>query len=142
MGRCDASTSADGRRPEQSEQEGTLAKREVQTTEGKTLGWYVYYRNRNGTGRVLQLAAFPRSMEIVFDSLLYEASREGVAALKGRTEPEHSFLLTDRRCIFIGRPWFLVHSSDPEIVQAYQTADTFSTGFEGEHWMKINAWTR
>jgi hypothetical protein len=124
---------------EQSESEGTLAKREVQTTDGRTLGWYVYYRNRNGIGRVLQLAALPRSMDVVLDCLIYEASQEGLAALMGRAEPHGASLLNDRHCFFRGRSWFLVHSPEPEIIHAFQNADAFFSGFDGEHWMRVNA---
>ena len=108
---------------EQSESEGTLAKQSVETAAGRTLGWFVYYRNRGGFGRVLQLAAFSRSMELVLDSLIYDAKQAGVAALWGRTEPEHAMLLTERHCLFQGRPWVLVHSSRPEIVQSFQVAE-------------------
>ena len=124
---------------EESTFEGPLVKRVVQSAKGKTLGWYVYYRKKNGIGRVLQLAAFPRSMDIVLDSLIYEAHQEGLAALRGRADPDHAHVFNKRFCAFQGRPWFLIHSSDPEIVQSFQSADVFFSGLEGELWMKTNA---
>ena len=118
--------------------EGELAKRVVESADGKALGWFVHYHNRNGFGRVLQVAAFPRSMETVLDGLIDDARQAGVAALWGRTEPLHAMLLTQRHCLFQARPWVLVHSSRPEIIHSFQNADAFFSGLDGELWMKFN----
>jgi hypothetical protein len=123
---------------EQSKSEGELAKRAVESKGGKIIGWFVYYRRRNGIGRVLQLASQPRSMPAVLDSLIYEARQQGLAALWGRTEPEQAALMTERHCIFQGRPWVLVHAARPEIIRSFLEADAFFSGFEGEQWMKLN----
>jgi len=124
---------------EQSESEGPLVKRAVKGSDGRQLGWFVYYQNKGGFGRVLQLVANGRSMDRVFDSLLMDARRAGVVALWGRTDPQHAALFGGRRCLFQARPSVLVHSSRPEIVQSFQRADAFFSGFEGELWMKTNA---
>lgn len=123
---------------EQSEDEGPLAKCAVRSR-GVDLGWFVYYRNRNAVGRVLQLVGFGNSYEAVLDCLLQDASQHGVAALWGRAEPGKNVALTKRRCVFRGMPWVLVHSRERQIVDAFQQADALVTGFEGEHWMKTNA---
>lgn len=124
---------------EQSIDEGRLAKRCVRDAGGKILGWYIYYQNKNGLARVLQLAATAQSMEVVLNSLVYEAKQYGVAALWGRTEPQHAGLLDKHNCVFFARPWALVHSASPELIAAFQNADVFFSGLEGELWMKVNA---
>jgi len=124
---------------EQSETEGPLTKRLVRSQTGKVLGWFVYYRSRNATGRVLQLVGHPNSFEPVLDSLFHDASQHGLAALWGRTEPGQNRLLTKKHCVFRGTPWVLVHSKQQEIVESFQRADALFTGFDGEHWMKTNA---
>ncbi|NNE91601.1 MAG: hypothetical protein HKN23_08140 [Verrucomicrobiales bacterium] len=123
----------------ESETEGPLAMRVVRSQKGKALGWYVYFRKRNSIGRVLQIAAFPGSMDVVLDCLIHEAHGEGLAALRGRAEPDHLYVFNKRFCAFQGRPWCLVHSPDPDIVNAFQSADVFFSGFDGELWMKVNA---
>lgn len=124
---------------EQSETEGPLIKRMVRSQSGTVLGWFVYYRSRNATGRVLQLVGLGNSFEPVLDSLIHDASKHGLNALWGRTEPGQNKLLTNKHCVFKGTPWVLVHSQQQEIVDAFQRADALFTGFDGEHWMKTNA---
>jgi hypothetical protein len=124
---------------EQSESEGKLVKRSVTSRDGRQLGWFVYYQNKYGFGRVLQLVAHPRCMDRVLDSLLFDAKQAGVAALWGRTDPQHAGLFTERHCVFHGRPWVLIHSDQNEIIRSFQNAEAFFTGFEGELWMKTNA---
>ena len=124
---------------EQSETEGPLTRRLVRSRTGKILGWFVYYRSRNATGRVLQLVELGNSFEPLFDSLLHDASQHGLSALWGRAEPGQNKLLTRKRCLFRGTPWVLVHSQQQEIVDCFQRADALFTGFDGEQWMKTNA---
>ena len=124
---------------EQSEQEGPLAKCAVRSKAGKDLGWFVYYRSRNATGRVLQLVGLGSSYETVLDCLIHDASKHGLSAIWGRTEPGKNTVLAKRHCVFKGAPWVLVHSKNREIIDSFLQADALFTGFEGEHWMKTNA---
>jgi hypothetical protein len=124
---------------EQSETEGVLVRRKVESGAGRALGCYVYYRNRSGIGRVLQLSAYPQSMDAVLDCLIHEASEQGLAALRGRTDSSQVYLMHKRRCVFQGHSWFLVHSSNQELISAFQNADALFSGFDGERWMKMNA---
>ena len=123
----------------QSETEGPLAKCVVRSGTGQDLGWFVYYRSRNATGRVLQLVSLGNSYEAVLDCLLHDASRNGLAALWGRTEPGKNSVLASRHCLFKGVPWMLIHSANCQLIDSFLQADALFTGFEGEHWMKTNA---
>lgn len=124
---------------EQSVGEGRLAKRCVRDAGGRLLGWYIYYQNKNGIGRVLQVATLDHSMAAVLSCLVYEAKQAGVAVLWGRTEPQHAASLNEQNCVFFARPWVLVHAARAELVAAFQNADTFFSGLEGELWMRVNA---
>jgi len=124
---------------EQSTTEGGLAKRCVRDTNGDILGWYIFYKTKGKLARVLQFSGKPRAMREVLGSLAFDAKEAGATALWGRTEPRYAGYLNEQKCLFLARPWVLVHARDPELVESFCAADAFFTGLEGELWMKVNA---
>jgi hypothetical protein len=126
---------------QQSETEGSLARRIVRAPDGRVKGWFIYYQNRRSVGRVLQLVATHQSMQDVFNCLLHEAQEAGLAALWGRTDPLHPDLSMDKRCVFFAKPMVLVHSKRTDIVRSVLAGEMFFSGLEGELWMAVNAWS-
>jgi hypothetical protein len=74
-------------------------------------------------------------VERVLDHLLYDAQRRRVALLFGQLEPLLFEPLTRRRCLFHPGGNFLVHSRNPEILDAVLTGQVMISRMEGEGWM-------
>jgi hypothetical protein len=114
---------------------GELVKRLISESNGRVLGWYVAYLKPGGISQVMQIAARERDVEGVLDHLLYDAQRRGVALLFGQLEPLLFEPLTRRRCLFHPGGNFLVHSRNPEILDAALTGQVMISRMEGEGWM-------
>ncbi|HYK11350.1 MAG TPA: GNAT family N-acetyltransferase [Gemmatimonadales bacterium] len=99
----------------------------------EVLGWYVYYADAEGVGRVVHFVARQGSRDLVLQELFARGWREGLAAITGRLETgllRHAGKvgLTCRR----EGPWMLVQSSRPEILEAVDRGDVFLSSLEGE----------
>ena len=99
----------------------------------EVLGWYVYYADAEGMGRVVHFVARQGTRELVLQDLFARAWREGLAAITGRLEAgllRHAGRsgLTCRR----EGPWMLVQSARPEILEAVDRGDAFLSSLEGE----------
>ena len=99
----------------------------------EVLGWYVYYADAEGVGRVVHFVARSGARDVVLQELFARAWREGLAAITGRLEAgllRHAGRsgLTCRR----EGPWMLVQSSRPEILEAVDRGDAFLSSLEGE----------
>jgi hypothetical protein len=113
---------------------GDLQRVGVYGDEGTLIGWYLYYENVRGEGRVLQICADEGQEGRVLDALFFHAWRRGTAALSGRLEPH----LVDA---FIGRPEvrchivefrMMVHTRNPELMSLIHRGRFVLSEFEGE----------
>lgn len=100
---------------------------------GDVLGWYVYYADGEGMGRVVHLVARHGARDQVLQELFARAWSEGLAAVTGRLEPalvSHA----GRAGLVCKRegPWMLVQSPRPEILEAVERGDAFLSSLEGE----------
>jgi hypothetical protein len=112
---------------------GTLSRVAVTGRGSNLLGWYLYYSQPKGLGRVLQIAARRHAFPAVFDHLCRHALDAGNTALTGRVEPKYLSVLADRYCTFSsGDPWFQAHSKNREVLQAILSGDAFLTPLDGE----------
>jgi hypothetical protein len=114
---------------------GNLVKRLVLDANGRALGWYVAYLQPGGASQVMQIGAKERDVEAVLDQLFHEAQRSGTAFLFGQLEPLLSEPLTRRRCLFHPGGSFLVHSRNPQLLDAVLTGQAMISRMEGEGWM-------
>jgi hypothetical protein len=114
---------------------GDLVKRLILEANGRVLGWYIAYLQTGGISQVLQIAAKERDVEAVLDHLLYDAQCRGVALLFGQLEPLLFEPLTRRRCLLRPGGNFLVHSQNPELLDAVLTGQVMISRMEGEGWM-------
>ncbi len=100
---------------------------------GEVLGWYVYYADGEGMGRVVHLVARHGARDQVLQELFSRAWSEGLAAVTGRLET--SLVGHAGRAGLVCKregPWMLVQSSRPEILRAVERGDAFLSGLEGE----------
>lgn len=112
---------------------GTVRKVLVRGADGKIAGWYVYCGHRRDVIEVLQVGAREEQIGVVLDHLFAQAWHEGALALVGRIDPRLMSAFSARRCFFHHRGgWMLIHSRDPELLQAIQRGDAFLSRLEGE----------
>lgn len=120
-------------RAEQMPLHGRLQKVLVKTEKQEIAGWYVYYLNPGGISEVVQLHAKTCFARDVLNHLFYRAWRQGATALSGRMEPHLMQAFSDKHCLFhCGPQWLLVHSRQPELLQAFQRGDVRFSRLDGE----------
>ena len=99
--------------------EGSLHKALVRDAAGQVLGWYLYYAGPAGLGEAVHIGARHASIKAVLEHLFQDAWRRDVVALSGRLEPRFTADFAQTYCLFHPRLcWMLVHSRDPEVLQA------------------------
>jgi hypothetical protein len=112
---------------------GTLQRILLRGPGGKIAGWYLYYLNPGGMAEVLQIGCSNEYRLEVIGHLFHHASSNGAAALIGRLEPHFSHALSEQFCLLYRRKYsMLVHSKDPQIVNAIQYGQAFISRLEGE----------
>jgi hypothetical protein len=112
---------------------GRLQKVALLDAQGKLVGSFAYYLNTTETSRVLHLAAAPEAFETVLQHLFKHATQRGALALSGRLDPRWMRTMTNQHCRFDGAGgWTMVHSHDPEILQAINRGDAWLSRLEGE----------
>lgn len=97
------------------------------------LGWYVYYADAEGMGRVVHFVARRGARDVVLQELFARCWREGLAAITGRLEAalQHHARKIGLTCRREG-PWMLVQSPRREILEAVDRGDAFLSSLEGE----------
>ena len=111
---------------------GRLVAHLVRAPDERPLGWYVYLLRPGWRSEVLQVAARARHLPAVLDHLLWHASSEGSAALRGRLEPGLLDAVVSRHCVLWHRGGALVHTREPELALAVQTEGSLLTRLEGD----------
>jgi hypothetical protein len=117
---------------------GALQKIAVYNRDRKIIGWYLYQLTADGLGEVLQIGAEPNSMAMVLGHLFHHAWRQGATALSGRIEPRFMQQFWEKNSVYQYRGyWMLIHSKQPELLEAIQRGDAFLTRLEGEWCMRF-----
>ena len=100
---------------------------------GAMLGWYVYYADGGGMGRVVHLVARRGGRDQVLQELFARGWEEGLRGFAGRLEPAmlHHAGRAGMVCHREG-PRMLVQSSRDDIIEAVERGDAFLSGLEGE----------
>lgn len=116
---------------------GTLRGRTV-IHKGQAIGWYLYYRRPGAVSEVLQIAAHERAFDNVLRCLLSDAWSSGSAALKGRLDPRYVNELSARHC-WLRREGasVLVHSRQPDVLDAIRRGSAVLSRLEGEWWLRF-----
>lgn len=101
------------------------------------VGLFVYHAKPRGVAHVLQIVAAPGQTETVVDHLFRHAWSEGLAGLRGRTQPDLLAAMLPRARHFTHRAASLVHARDPEIIEHFLAGRAFFNGFAGESWTRL-----
>jgi len=105
----------------------------VLSQNGEPLGWYVYQWKPGRIARVTQLVARPDAQREVFGHLLRTLKQANIPGAVGRLQPEFLQVLSDNGCLFRRRSRrVLIHSRNPEILDAFQSGDAFLSLLDGE----------
>ena len=104
---------------------------------GKLAGLFVYYGDRGGIGRVMQVMAAPGMEGLVLERLLANAHARGLAAIRGRTQPALLDAMLDRKFAFLHASSTVFHSSRPELADAAMQGRAFLNGLSGESWTRL-----
>jgi hypothetical protein len=111
----------------------TLHKRAVRDAGGELLGWYVCAVEAGGAWDVLQLLSRPASTGDVLSHLFADAWRGGCGELYGRLDPPQMKDFSARHVdIRSGPPWMLVHTHEPDVLDAILRGRAFLSRLEGE----------
>lgn len=116
---------------------GPLFRRMVYGRGGRLLGCYLYYARPGGIAWVLQILAHPDSVDVVIDNLFAHAYAHGSIAVRGRTQPELYDALLHRRCAFMHRSSTVIHSRNPDAINAIRSGDALLVGLAGEAWTQL-----
>ncbi len=111
----------------------------VRNSQREAVGWYLYYVTPGAIAAAVQLGAREGCTELVFDHLCRHAREHGAIAVSGQVDPAFFHTLASRDCVFHhdGGSMFLIHSRNPEILQAIHRGDAFLTRLEGEWWISF-----
>ena len=122
----------------QKKSHGSFRKVLVRNEKSEILGWYLYYVCPGGISQVVQLNAKKQTVEAVLKHLFYHAWKEGSIAVCGRLVPQFLEELSANQCMIQrGSSWTLVHSRDPELLQAIDRGDALLSRLEAEWWMRF-----
>ncbi|WP_159586919.1 hypothetical protein [Chelativorans xinjiangense] len=104
---------------------------------GRAIGGFFYHGGPGRIGRVLQLLALPGQADAVIDAMFAHAADQGLAGLRGRTQPALLEAMLGRRVAFTHLASTVVHARDAEIVPRLQEGEGFLNGIAGEHWSRL-----
>jgi len=114
---------------------GDLHKVVVYNLQHEMLGWYLVNLNHGGRSEVIQVVGRKDTIKTVIEHLFYTAWNGGSIELVGRLDPDSVNEFPDKFCLFMpGRNWMLVHSRQPDIIEAIQSNHAFLTRLEGDLW--------
>jgi hypothetical protein len=127
-------------RTREGQRSGPLRAWLVRDDQGRAAGWFVYYEERGGILRVMQLAAGPAPdhASLVMRHLLAHARSIGALAARGQLVPPLLPQLAAAGCTFRRRgPWVLVHSRRAEVRHAIARGDAWISALDGERWLSF-----
>ncbi len=121
------------RRAESVKLSGELCKIALHDNSGAIAGWILYYLKPRGSSEVLQMCARRGSEGAVLDYLFHHAWSNGSESITGRLDPRLLPALSIKACYLnCGENWVMIHTRDPEILQAIDRGDVFLSKLEGE----------
>lgn len=112
---------------------GKLCKVALRDAEGELIGWFIYKLGADRVGEVLQVVGRKKSYGEVLNHLFAHGLRNGAIAFTGQLDPRFAQEFVDKNCFLgCGSPWTLVHSRNPELLQAFHQGSLFLSKLEGE----------
>jgi GNAT superfamily N-acetyltransferase len=109
----------------------------VRTRSGEPVGGFLYHARPGGIGRVLQVLYAPGRAGIVLDHLFADAHARGVAALRGRSQPEIVEASTRRSMLFLTVSASVVLAKDAALAAPFLNGGCMLNGLAGESWNRF-----
>ncbi|MGQ7792892.1 hypothetical protein ACUN0C_10830 [Faunimonas sp. B44] len=125
------------RHAERKDRYGHRLCRIVTDARGTTIGAYICYTRPGGIARVLNVLARPGSELAVVACLIRQSKTDGLAGIRGRSDPRLIDALVRHDAIFVHRASLIVHSRDAQLLHAAQKGDALLTGIAGETWSRL-----
>ncbi|RUU29791.1 hypothetical protein [Mesorhizobium sp. M6A.T.Ce.TU.016.01.1.1] len=116
---------------------GELVYVSVTSPVGTNVGAFAYHARTGEIGRVLQILALPGQAGPVIDCLIDHATVRGISGLRGRIQPALLEAMLGRRIAFLTVASTVVHSRDPELLDAMKNSQAFLNGLAGEQWSQL-----
>jgi hypothetical protein len=113
----------------------------VYSPDGERCGWFVYYAPPGGIAFVFQIGCNRRNrFKDVLRALFEDAWEQGSCAVRGRAMPQYLVPLSEQYCVF-RQPFASVigYSRDPEIMNAFLTADFALSGLDSGGFLRFSA---
>jgi len=105
----------------------------VRDSNGKLLGWYVYYLFKDGFGQVVQTVTKPENVAKVMEHLFSSAARRGAFALLGRLDGTVAETCSGRGFFHpYKHPSLLVHSTSKQMLSAALSTNAFMSRLDNE----------
>ena len=122
----------------EAQQFGVLRSMTVRDDQGQPVGYFIYFVRAGQIAHVLQVAATYGHGVAVLGTLFRDAWEQGAIAVCGQLDPSLMIDLSNSYCQFrcpsLG---VLVHSRNPDILNAIQRGDVFLSRLEGEWWLRL-----
>ncbi len=125
------------RHSERKDRYGDRFCRIVADARGATIGAYICYARPGGIARVLNVLARPGSELAVVACLIRQAKADGLAGIRGRSDPRLLDALVRHDAILVHRASLIVHSRDAQLLHAAQRGDALLMGIAGETWSRL-----
>ena len=111
----------------------TLHKRIVRSAGGEVLGWYICFFEPGADAEVIHILSRKASTSEVLRHLYADAWRSGAGAAFGRAHPpQMNDLSVEHAALGAGPPWVLVHSNQPDVLEAFHRGSACLSRLEGE----------
>lgn len=118
---------------------GRLHKLVLRGAAGRVVGWYLYYLKPSGVAEVVHIAAEKSAVNPVLEHLFHHAWQQGAISMSGQFDPALFAALSEKGCMFHHKSgansWMMLHSREPEVIQAIAAGDVFLSRLEGEWWI-------
>jgi hypothetical protein len=118
---------------------GTLQKVLVRAPNRRILGWYLYFLKPTGVAEVVHIATEKAGANPVLEHLFRHAWEQGAISISGQFDPALFGALSEKGCMFHHKSgansWMMLHSKQPELIQAILAGDVFLSRLEGEWWI-------
>jgi hypothetical protein len=111
----------------------------LRSPDGRVAGWFLYSLNRRRAAEALQVGYRNGLRAEVIAHLFNHARSQGAASLAGRFEPHLSKALANHVCLLYRREYFmLVHSRDPQVLDAIHSGKAFISRLDGEWCLRFH----
>lgn len=115
---------------------GVLQKHTVKDNDGKRVGWFIYYAQKDGLCEVIQAVSLAGMEARLFEMLTWHAFEYGGTELSGRfTSGQLRASYTSAFVTMPARFWTLMHTDRSDLLLDIHNGSAFFTRLEGDLWL-------